>query len=70
MFRTESHRERVLLRLLEQAHRTISEQNDRIMALSGHPWKLDDQHFEPLQEEPVYQGALEGLPPEWDDDAE
>lgn len=68
--RTESARERTLLRLIEQQQRMIENLADRLMYLSGATWtppplQPDDGREE---DQPVYHSALDGLPPteEWD----
>lgn len=67
MFRTESQRERVLLRLIEQQQRTIDNLTDRLMFLSGSTWTPPplQPEAENQLEEPVYESALSGLPPEY-----
>jgi hypothetical protein len=64
--RSESARERTLLRLIEQQQRTIENLADRLMYLSGQTWTPPpvseaDQPL-PEAEEPIY-SAFHGLPP-------
>lgn len=68
MFRSETGRERSLLRQIDAMQRTINDQNDRIMYLAGHTWALPGQPAEPEEPDPVYESALAGLPPGYDID--
>lgn len=66
--RPESLRERTLLKLIVDQQRTIEQLTDRLMHLAGHTWSLPEQPpAEPPVEDVVYAGALEGLPPGWND---
>jgi hypothetical protein len=67
--RSETARERTLLRLIEQQQRVIADMADRLMHMSGQTWTPPPMPTEtPYEEEPYLHSALEGLPPteEWD----
>ena len=67
----ESHRERTLLRLIEQQQRIIADLNDRLMHLAERPWNLPPSIVQempmPDEGEPMY-SALHGLPPGYDEE--
>ena len=66
MFRSETLRERSLLRQIEAMQRTINDQNDRLMFLvTGMKWTPDVVE-DSVPDEPVLAGALDGVPPGWD----
>lgn len=56
--RTESARERALLRLIESQQRIIENLNDRLALAHGNPWNLPPHPLEPIPE-------AEYVPPEW-----
>ena len=63
----ESHRERTLLRLIEQQQRIIADLNDRLMFLADRTWTppptpTEQTYVEPDGELPTYSFAHE-LPP-------
>jgi len=64
--RSESARERTLLRLIENQQRTISELVSQIMHLTGRTWLPPPFNEEPMteaeEEQPMY-SAFHGLPP-------
>jgi hypothetical protein len=64
MIRSESSRERVLLRLIERQEQTIARLTEQVMALAGKPWQpeyetpslvpdLPDVEFEIPEQEPL-----------------
>jgi hypothetical protein len=64
--RSESARERVLLRLIEQQQRTIESLADRLMYLTGRTWMpppLGAEEETTLPEEEPFYSAFHGLPP-------
>jgi hypothetical protein len=68
--RTESVRERTLLRLIVDQQQMIRDLADRICTLSGAPppSRLPLEPIERPAEEPVYYSALDGLPPGYEEE--
>jgi hypothetical protein len=63
--RSESERERALLRLIEDQQQLIRDLGDRLLSLSGTPLSpppLTPERFEEEEPEMLY-SALDGLPP-------
>lgn len=57
--RSESNRERALLRLVEQLQRKNDELLDRLMLMTGTPWNVPPADVQPRREEAEY------VPPDW-----
>jgi hypothetical protein len=70
MFRSESARERALLRLIENQQNLIRDLADRLAAISGHPLIPPPltPSYEMPDEEEMYASALEGFPPNMQED--
>jgi len=63
--RSESERERALLRLIEDQQQLIRDLGDRLLSLSGTPLApppLTPERFQEEEPEPVF-SALDGIPP-------
>ena len=55
MLRSESSRERALLRLIERQEQTIARQTEQIMLLAGKPWQLPYEPPSLVEPEPDYE---------------